>query len=249
MERRGFSKGEAVRFGWDTMKSNLGFLIVIMILYMLIPALTEIMTSVFIIIPFFVECALFMGFIRINLGFVDNRRPKLGELFSCFGPLLLLKYIVASFLYMLIVIAGLILLIVPGIIWAIKFSFYPYFLVDKGLGIIDSLKKSAEITDGVKLDLFVLSVLLGLIILLGALVFPIVLLVAIPTTNFEVHDYLLYIAGFTGLLVTIPTTMLALAFVYRRLLEQVEGSPNARRPERSRAPTLRRPAPIEPKSR
>ncbi len=93
---------------------------------------------------------------------------------------------------------GLILLIIPGIIWAIQFCFYDYLIVDRGFGPVDALKKSSEITKGVKLDLFVFGMLLGIINLLG------------------------FICLVVGLFVTIPTTMVAMAFVYRKLLAQTE---------------------------
>ena len=107
------------------------------------------------------------------------------------------KYILSLIIYGLIVLAGLILLIIPGIIWAIKFQFFGYFIVDKGLGPIESLKQSAKITKDTKWTLFLFGLLSGLINLLGALL----LLV--------------------GLFATVPTTMMAKAFVYRKLLGQV----------------------------
>lgn len=231
MEKLRFSKGEAVKFGWDTTKGNLGFYIVVLILYMLLPNIPDIITSVAVpnnptleasssIFSLILSGALMMGFIKINLRFVDNRRPELGELFSCFE--LLLKYLGATILYVLIVMAGTLLLIVPGIIWAIKFSFYPYIIVDKDLGIIDSFKKSSEITNGVKNDLFVFGFLLGLIVLLGALAFLV------------------------GLFAALPTAMLAIAFVYRKLLDQVEGYTKVQRPESKPPPSFSKPEPIEP---
>ena len=108
------------------------------------------------------------------------------------------KYLIGSILYGLIVFAGTILLIIPGIIWGIQFCFYDYFIIDKGLGPIEALKRSSAITRGVKWDLFVFSLILLGINLLGALCLLI------------------------GLFATIPTTMVAIAFVYRKLLAQAE---------------------------
>ena len=105
-----------------------------------------------------------------------------------FGIILVIK-----FQYNLIVL-GIILLIILGIILAIKFQFFGYFIVDKGDGPIEALKKSSAITTGAKWNLFLLYLLLLLINLLGAI-------------------FLLI-----GLFVTIPTTMVAIAFVYRKLL-------------------------------
>jgi len=88
------------------------------------------------------------------------------------------------------------LLIIPGIIWAIKFYFFSYLIVDKGLGPIEALKRSSAITDGSKWDLFLLGLLLFGINLIGAIPF------------------------FLGWFVTIPISMVATAFVYRKLLSE-----------------------------
>lgn len=44
------------------------------------------------------------------------------------------------------IVGGLILLIVPGIILITRFFFAPYIMIDKDLGIIDSLKASSEMS-------------------------------------------------------------------------------------------------------
>jgi len=60
-------------------------------------------------------------------------------------------------LYTLITLVGTILLIIPGIIWGIKFQFFGYFIVDKGLEPIEALKRSAAITKGVRWSLLFLA--------------------------------------------------------------------------------------------
>jgi len=101
------------------------------------------------------------------------------------------------------VLGGTILLIVPGVIWAVKFQFFSYFIIDKGLGPIEALKKSSAITKGVKWNLLGFDLLIGGIALLGVL------------------------ALLIGLLAAIPTAMIAMAFVYRKLLAQTEGGVQA----------------------
>jgi uncharacterized membrane protein len=91
------------------------------------------------------------------------------------------------------VAGGLILLIVPGIYLGLKYQFFSYLIVDKELGVLDSLKESSQITQGVKWQLFGFSLALIGINILGALAFGI------------------------GLLVTIPLTVVAHVFVYRKL--------------------------------
>jgi uncharacterized membrane protein len=102
----------------------------------------------------------------------------------------------AGILYGLIVLAGIILLIVPGIVWAVKFSLCFYFVIDKGLGPVQALKASSRTTIGVKWPLFGFGLLCGLINLLGLLCLVV------------------------GVFVTYPTVLIAHALVYRQLLAQ-----------------------------
>jgi len=204
-----FSKSEAVRFGWNTTRSNFGFfiglLIVVGLIYFIPDFIAELLKKDAPVLSFIIDIVSWalgiivqMGLIKIALRFCDNKKAKLADLFSC--PSLFFKYLFGLILYELIVLGGTMLLIIPGIIWAIKFQFFDYFIVDKELGPIEALKRSSAITRGAKWDLFFFNLLLGFINFLGALCLLI------------------------GLFVTVPTAMLAMAFVYRKLLTQKETS-------------------------
>jgi len=207
MATQKFSKSEAIRFGWNTMKSNLGFFIGLLIVVGLIsygPTIiaellkedAPILSIIITIASWVLELIIGMGLIKIALRFCDNEKGKFADLFSCYP--LFFKYLFGSILYGLIVLVGIILLIIPGIIWGIKFQFFSYFIIDKGCGPIEALKRSSVITRGAKWNLFLFGLLLVVINLLGALCLLI------------------------GLFATIPTTMVASAFVYRKLLVQTE---------------------------
>ncbi|MEK9148723.1 MAG: DUF975 family protein [Candidatus Desantisbacteria bacterium] len=208
-----FSKGEAIRFGWETMKTNLGFFIGLLIVTGLIIAVPSFISGLIkenaLALSIIIDIALQvlqivigMGFIRIALKFCDNEKGKFSDIFSCFP--LFFKYLFGYILYGLIILGGMILLIIPGIIWGIKFQFLGYFIVDKGLGPIEALKRSSAITKGAKWNLFLFGLLLTLINLLGLLCL------------------------FIGLFAAVPTTMVAQAFVYRKLLAQTEISQSER---------------------
>ncbi len=205
-----FSKAEALGVGWNTMRDNLGFFIGLMLVAFvltLIPSIIEALTKedaplisfVFGAVANVVQMIVSMGFIKIALKFADNMEAEFGDLFSCLH--LFLKYLGGSILYLLIVLAGMILLIIPGIIWAIKFQFFSYFIIDEGLGPIEALTRSSEITTDAKWDLFLFDLLLVGINLLGLLAFLI------------------------GLFATLPMSMVASAVVYRKLLAQQEVAP------------------------
>jgi uncharacterized membrane protein len=209
MTTQKFSKKEAIRFGWNTMKSNLGFFIVLLIVWVLLYSVPFIIAEMVLRVNIFLGNVLFIadfaltiiisiGLVKIALRFCDNDKGRFTDLFSQYR--LFFKYLFGLILYSLIVLGGTLLLIIPGIIWGIKFWFFDYFIVDKKLGPIEALKGSSAITRGVKWDLFVFFLLLLGINLLGALSLLI------------------------GLFATIPTTMVAWAFVYRKLLAQTEAA-------------------------
>lgn len=200
-----FSKKEALEFGWRTVKNNIGFFIGISAIVGLIFVVPEIVAkfwkkeapiaSAIISFPFWIlQVISVMGLIKISLKFCDGQKPEFKDLFLAYP--LFFKYLFASILFGLIVSAGIILLILPGIIWAIQFSFFRYFIVDKELGAIESLKRSSAITKGSKWDLFIFTLLVGIINIFGAFV------------------------SFVGLFLTVPLTLVATAYIYRKLLIQ-----------------------------
>ena len=204
---KGIYIGDAVKFGWKTMKANGGFFICLLLAFWLITVGSQILAGfleeriislsiIFYIIAIVLEFALTLGFIKICIMFCDNQKVTIGDLFSCFH--LFRKYVYATILYMVIVVVGFVLLIFPGVIWAIKFGFYPYFIVDKNQGVIDSLKASSRITMGAKWDLLGFCFVVFIINLLGMVCLII------------------------GLFATVPTTMVAIALIYRKLLSQTE---------------------------
>lgn len=65
----------------------------------------------------------------------------------------------ASLLVGVIIVFGLILLIVPGIIFACKLAFTPYLVVDKKMEVIEAIKTSWRMTDGYAWDVFFIGLL------------------------------------------------------------------------------------------
>lgn len=206
-----FNFTDVLSYGWRVMKVNLWFFVGLGLIWLIIaytPAAIEFIAArmdlpapVFLAVRIITNIAswiigiiLRIGLIKIALSFCDERRPTIGTLFDawdCFW-----RYLAAAILYGLIIFGGFILLIIPGIIWAIKFSLCFYFIVDKGLGPIEALKASSRTTMGVKWDLLGFGIICGLINLLGLLCLIV------------------------GVFATYPTTMVAQALVYRQLLAQ-----------------------------
>lgn len=90
-------------------------------------------------------------------------------------------------------IGGFILLIVPGVIWCIKYSFAPILVIDKKMRPMEAIRESGRLTAGSKGKVFLFGIVSMLVVMLG------------------------YIALFVGSLVSIPVSMLAWVHVYRSL--------------------------------
>jgi uncharacterized membrane protein len=207
MAENGFSIGEAVHFGWKTMKANFLFFLGLLIVTGLIQFAPQFISDnllkgkfpfnlIATLLGIAIQLVTSMGLIRITLKFCDGEKGDFGDLFSCFPKLI--PFFLSSLLYFLIIIGGALLLIIPAFIWGVTFGLYPYFIIDKGMGPVAALKASAAATKGVRWDLFGLGAVNGCIVVLGVLC----LLV--------------------GLFAAIPTTLVAGAWVYRRLSAQTE---------------------------
>lgn len=202
-----FSSSEAIKSGFNIFKKNIAafiklgaVLIAVNIVMGIIGGLfghNNPMTIVWNIISAIVSLIIQVGIIKIVLGLYDGEPLNLANLYSMshLAP----RFLGASILYGLAILVGLVLLIIPGIYLAIKLQFYSFLIVDKNAGVMDSLKKSWTLTQGAALDLFLFTLAIIILNILGA----IVLLV--------------------GLLVTIPTTTMASIYVYRKLLSQTPG--------------------------
>lgn len=148
------------------------------------------------LVAFAVSAALQLGIAHITLRIADGEEPALEQLFADIERIW--PMVAATVIYSVIVIAGIILLIVPGIIWAIRYGQYPYVLITSSKGPLHALSESARITKGHVWQLFLLGLIIILINLVGAALL------------------------FVGLLATIPLTLVVGGLVYRVLVPKDE---------------------------
>ncbi len=92
------------------------------------------------------------------------------------------KFLGTSVLAGIIILIGFILLIVPGIIAAIMFSFVTYLVIEKGMQPVEALKESVRLTKGNRLQLFLLGLALLGVNILGLLALGVGLLVSVPVS-------------------------------------------------------------------
>lgn len=199
MVNKTFSISEALKYGWTQTKAHYAFFLVIGIIVFVITHLLDSMSKsddvtvvvanlISIIFTLFIN----VGMVKVLLKIVNNSKPTHQEFFSI-TPQQFFRYLGCSILYGLLVLIGLVLLIIPGIIAIVRLQFGYYFLIEKDMGPVDALKASWDATRGHGMDLFLFVLMFAIINFIGAIFFGI------------------------GLIVTIPITMIATVFIYKKL--------------------------------
>jgi len=213
MEKKGFSVGEVIKFGWETFKKYVGLFIVLVIIAFALQIIPHYFSGYFqeryehendtmlavysgglAIIGYILSLLISMGFIKVGLKVTNNEKPKISDLFTTFPKII--KYFASYLIYSIIVIIGFALLVFPGIIWGARYSLYGYFIVDKNAGPIEALSMSAKATAGAKWDIFGFWVVAFFIALAGVLCLIV------------------------GLIAAIPVIIAASAYIYRKLVAQ-----------------------------
>lgn len=122
-----------------------------------------------------------IGLAMLFLDVARGREVSLGTLFR--GGPCYLAVLLASILFTLIYVGGLLLLVVPGIIFALMFSQFFYLIIDRNVGIIESLELSKQITHGNKLMIFVLWLLAAGLSIAGFLMCCIGVVFTVPLAS------------------------------------------------------------------
>lgn len=202
-----FSIKEALRVAWEIFKNKWRKLLPVAVIVSLLPFgqpliqfVIELFTSenpsgTFLylnyatIVVFWIASTLAeIGLVKIYLDVVSEKDFRLSDLFKQGG--LFFKYLAGNIIYGFLVFSGFILLIVPGVVFAIRLGYWKYNLVERGLGPIDSLKESWRITEGYTLRLLILSLVLALVNVLGFLVLVVGVLVSgVITSLANVYVY------------------------------------------------------------
>lgn len=93
-----------------------------------------------------------VGVINMWLKIVDGDSIAVRDVYSKWSRTW--NFVLASIVYGVMVIAGYICLIIPGIYLQMRFQFYPFFIVESNAGPITSLKASWAISRGALAELF-----------------------------------------------------------------------------------------------
>ncbi len=174
------SIGAAFRYAWETLKKDFWYFIGISVLYGVI---TNILNgrdgnNGWGVLSIFISAWLTGGLYRILLDYKDGKKQEFSVLFTQFKQFW--RILGGSILVGLIVIGGLILLIVPGIIWGLRYMFTIMLIVDKNMDVGTAMHASAEMTRGMKGKLFVFILACIGSFILGAICLGVGVFVAMP---------------------------------------------------------------------
>jgi hypothetical protein len=206
MTNKNISIGEAYKAGWTSFKSNIGLLISVLAVIIGANILlgiaigvsggdkNAIVSLLLNLINFIFGIVISIGLIKIYITLTRGEKAQFSDLFSDYN--LFFKFLLSNILNGLIVAGGLMLFIVPGVFWALKFSQYQFLVVDKKKGPIEALKESSKLTAGVKWELLGFIIISILVNMLGMAFFVV------------------------GVFLTSIVTKLAFAHVYQQLLDQ-----------------------------
>ncbi len=172
--------GKAFRYGWETLQKDFWYFVGISVLYAVITSLPSGKdgNGGWGALGIFISAWLTGGLYRLLLDYKAGKKQEFTMLFTQFKQFW--RILLGELLVLLIIIGGLILLIVPGFIWAIKYQFTILLIVDKDMEIMDALRASGKMTEGMKGRLFVFGLAALGVILLGAICLGVGVFVAIP---------------------------------------------------------------------
>jgi len=226
MPNTSFSIGEALRFGWKTLKENVGLFILLFILTVILvslPALIVFTTGwdrfqgahiAVGIINHLIGIAILLGYTNVSLRLAKGEKATIGDFFSRLN--VYIPFFFGYWLFSIVTFIGLILFVFPAFIWGLRYLFYSFFIVEKGIGPVEAFVESRKITNGMKWDLLgyaFVGVILNLIGILCLIV---------------------------GIFVTYPIVFVGYAYIYWKLRMRLMPNEKANFPdfERPLQPTI-----------
>lgn len=199
----GVGVGDIVGYGWKKFQEHLGAIIVAVLVYVgvvgVFSFLGNIVSSeinsifgslIFSFLQVLVSSIISIVLIRAVLMIVDGKELDTAAMFSTDN---LVPFIIGSILYALGVTIGLILCVIPGLIFAFLAYYWNFFIVDKGLEPVDAIKASIDLVKNNVGTVLVWAIVAMILSFVG------------------------FILCFVGYLVAAPVVFIGNAYLYRRL--------------------------------
>lgn len=198
-----FSAGAAIGYGWRGFKNNAGAFLGLALLVIVVSAVfgslssgqgqTSVVGGLLQIVGQVITTVMTAALIKGALDVTAGRSVSIGSMFEGWDKL---QVVIAAILVAIGTVLGLILLIIPGLIFMFLTWFTNNFIIDRQLSAIDGIKASISFTAANVGDLLVLALLSLGVAILGVL------------------------ALVVGIFVAIPVIMIAAAYAYRVLQGQ-----------------------------
>ena len=189
MHMNTFSAGTSLRAGWEIFKKRPGYFagaaaIILVATWIASAVSTSIGGDSFVGMILNILLSAFVGMGAIAFGLKAFEDAEKADIHDLWHPKPYLEYVLSSIIVQIAVVVGLILLIVPGVILALMFSMTSFLIVSRDMKAIDAIKESMRITEGNRLELFLLMIALLGINILGAICLVVGLLVSVPVSLF-----------------------------------------------------------------
>lgn len=160
-----------------------------------------------------------MGYINLTLDAVRNKDVYYKTILNQVSLKKAYRFLIANFLVTLNVTIGLILFIIPGILYALKYYYVSYLIVDRDMKPREAMKESSKLTKGVRFKILLLSIVFGLVAVLGFLAFGV------------------------GIIPASVVISIANSYIFNKLLEQSEPANVPESPVLSPTPAVEVPLP------
>ncbi|CAN5415917.1 hypothetical protein BH10ACT3_BH10ACT3_05160 [soil metagenome] len=198
--------GSAVGYGWKKFTENVGPFILLMLAVFVVSLVLSLIRQVVtpdsggygaVIIGLVLSAIVYIitsivqaGVWRAGLGVTKGTTPSVAQLTETDN---IVPYILTSILVGIGLIIGLVLCIIPGIIWLLFTAYAPIIALDKGVGAVDAIKTSITMVKDNFGQVFVILLVAGIIWVVG------------------------YVLCCVGLLVTAPVALVTIVYSYRAL--------------------------------
>lgn len=132
-----------------------------------------------------------VGFLQICLALCAGREPRFADIFTrlALGP----KFLACQILYLLVVVIGLLLLVVPGVYCGVRYALFGFCMAASKTSLVGSFQQSAILSTGTMTYLLRILVALFVLNTAGACLLGL------------------------GLFITVPLSVLMMTAVYRQL--------------------------------
>lgn len=191
-----FSIKSLFRNAWEDYKKYWGVILLIALTFCIAQAIgmtgmeynpeygTFINNSFASMISWFAVTWLSVGYLNFLLNIVDGKQARYRDIFyGVKSAEQFAYYVLVTIVYTVIVGLGTLLLIIPGIIFAIGLVFAKYYIAENRLGFKNAFNSSWEITKGNRWKIFGFAVVAVFFNLLGLIALGIGLLITFPMTQ------------------------------------------------------------------